>query len=851
MPVHACTIIAGNYLPLARVLAATFLGIHPDGHMTVLIFDDVEFARSIDGEAFDVLSIADLGDDELFRMAVLYDITEFATSVKPWLLERLLRDGAPSVLYLDPDIQVFAPLDELSELAATHDIVLTPHATRPMPRDGKMTTETSILAAGIYNLGFIGVGTGALAGRSDGSPSFIAYWKARLLRECVNDPQGMRFVDQRWIDFVPAVFEPAIVHTPDCNVAYWNLDHRDVQWDGGSYTVDGSPLRFFHFSGYRPDQPHLLSKHQGEPPRILLSERPVVRRLCDEYQDLLLEHGWEATDGYEYPFDSMANGVPVDQYVRKIYRDGVELADAGEDEYPPLPWNEVGAEALCDWLRSPPRVHGDPGNLSVYLATVFGVHVHELRLQFFDPQGADREGFLAWAGEEAEGGRLAAALVGPVADGGQVESSRWAPGTDLRPGVLVAGYLRAELGVGEGARLLVSGLEAASVEFSTYDFGETVSRQEHSLPHAGTGVSDLDIVVLCINADQVPVFATSVGPEFFDGRYVIGQWAWELEEFPTTWDSAFDQVDEIWAVSEFSRRAIGTRTNKPVFAVPHPIVRPIEVISTPRPRFGLPTDRTVFLFCFDLLSGLERKNPLGLIEAYGRAFPGESESVLVLKVINGDRAVAEMERIRYAAGDRSDIVIIDRYLDEIEQASLMDSCDCYVSLHRSEGFGLTMAEAMASGKPVIATAYSGNLDFMDDATAYLVPWEPGVVPPGCDPYRAGARWAEPNLDAAARLMRTVRDRPDEARAVGIQARDAVAASHGPDARARFLRRRIDQIERLLVERRHVVPDPGVHQVLEPARGTVQKVVVRLLASERVMRVPRAAVRGARSYLDPR
>ena len=124
--------------------------------------------------------------------------------------------------------------------------------------------------------------------------------------------------------------------------------------------------------------------------------------------------------------------------------------------------------------------------------------------------------------------------------------------------------------------------------------------------------------------------------------------------------------------------------------------------------------------------------------------------------------------VRYAATGRPDVLVIDGHLPRAELGSLMAAADCYVSLHRSEGFGLTMAESMALGKPVIATAYSGNLDFMNDENSFLVPFSWATVPPGAGPYPVGARWADPDLDAAAAIMRTVVGSPDVAEAVAAR-----------------------------------------------------------------------------------
>ncbi len=172
----------------------------------------------------------------------------------------------------------------------------------------------------------------------------------------------------------------------------------------------------------------------------------------------------------------------------------------------------------------------------------------------------------------------------------------------------------------------------------------------------------------------------------------------------------------------------------------------------------------MFLFLFDFLSCLERKNPLGIIEAFVRAFvPGEGP-VLVIKSINGRHMLNDLERLRAAVDGRDDVVLLEKYYSVDEKNALLGACDCYVSLHRSEGLGLTMAEAMALGKPVIATGYSGNLHFMTPENCYLVDYSMTEVPAECDPYPKGAAWAAPSVAHAAELMRRVYERPVEAKA---------------------------------------------------------------------------------------
>jgi len=828
--VWACTIIARNYLPAARVLARSFRSHHPTGRLFVLVLDDPLDEMDGGTEPFEVLHLSDLEIEraELRHMAASYSVMEFATAVKPWLLHSLLRQGGTlSVLYLDPDIQVFHPLDELTHLAEEHGIVLTPHVTAPMPRDHKMTSETSILASGIYNLGFVGV--------SNGGAPFLQFWMERLRRECIVDPGNMRFVDQRWVDFVPGIFDCTILRDPTFNVAYWNLDHRDLRFNGESYQIDDIPLHFFHFSGYSPRARHLLSKHQTEEnPRILLSERPAVRRICDEYGDLLLANGFGVDDNHPYGLDRMANGVTFDPIIREIYRGWLADAEQGTGPPPPDPFDPDGAEATLHLLNQPPGNQGDPGQLTLYQATLFGRRP-DLHPLFHDPQGRDRQRFFDWLKAETAEGRVHELLSLPPESvslgslptdlGGDTAPSPsladWDPPNQLHPGVMLVGYLRAELGVGQGARLLAESLDAADIPHATLVNTTTISRQNHVFEgNANEGRRDFDVNIVCVNADQLPVFAGQVGPGFFAGRYTIGQWAWELDVFPKQFHGALDLVDEVWAVSEFTRDAIAAVTSKPVFAVPHPIVAPRVPQAIDRAELGLPEDRTLFLFCFDLLSILERKNPLGLVEAYTRAFGASDGATLVLKVINGDKRVPDLERLRLAIDGRQDILLIDQYLDADKLAALVNVADCYVSLHRSEGFGLTMAEAMALGKPVIATGYSGNLDFMSTDTSYLVRWSEGAVPAGCDPYPKGAMWAEPDLDDAARLMRYVHEHPDEAKEVGRRAQQAVTTSHSTVQRAQFVRQRFDDIQRRRAEARTDAPQPTTAMVKLPRPGEI-------------------------------
>ena len=367
----------------------------------------------------------------------------------------------------------------------------------------------------------------------------------------------------------------------------------------------------------------------------------------------------------------------------------------------------------------------------------------------------------------------------------------------MSDGVNVVGFFRAEFGQGEAARRLVAALERTGLPFTTVTYEKIPHRQEHPFAERNGDVHPANIV--CLNAEHLVQFMLDGGRDLLRNRYSVGLWFWETSRFPRRFSHALDYLDEVWVASDFVRDAVANETSKPVLTFPLPVLVP-EPPALGRSDLGLPEDAFVFLFVFDFFSTLERKNPLGLIDAFIRAFPEPGTGLLYLKSINGERSTADLARVRESIGDRPDIVLSDGYLNGDRLTALTALSDCYVSLHRSEGFGLTIAEAMAFGKPAIATAYSGNLAFMDEDSGYLVPYTPVSLDTAVGPYPAGTIWADPDLDEAARLMRHVFDNPAEARERGARGKAAVEDRQSLARAAEFLGDRIPQLERLRLER---------------------------------------------------
>jgi glycosyltransferase involved in cell wall biosynthesis len=263
--------------------------------------------------------------------------------------------------------------------------------------------------------------------------------------------------------------------------------------------------------------------------------------------------------------------------------------------------------------------------------------------------------------------------------------------------------------------------------------------------------------VCVVTADQFPFLAEDMPALFAATQRMIGYWFWELEHVPLHMCQAMRLVDEIWAGSRFVTDALAVVAPVPVRHVPIPVAEPRRSQRC-RDDFEVFADageRPIFLTVFDHLSVTERKNPVGAIEAFRLAFQPDEGPLLVIKTMNGHHRWANHQRVLAAADGRNDIRVWDETLQRDDQMALVASADCVVSLHRSEGLGLHLAEAMWLGTPTIATHYSGNLDFMDDNNSLLIDAEMVNVEHGEGVYPSTATWAAPDVDEAAMAMRRI------------------------------------------------------------------------------------------------
>lgn len=779
----ACTIVAHNYLPLAKIVARSFIEHHPESPFYIVVVDRPLEARKIQEHGITIVPISDIdfGDEGYKYMATIYDVTEFATSVKPFALKHLLQFHE-CVFYLDPDIKVYSRLDELVEKTIEVGWSVTPHCLLPIPRTGAGPTEREIMAAGVYNLGYIGV-TRRLLG-------LLEWWAERLRRDSIIDVERQLFTDQRWIDLAVGIFEPHIERSTAYNVAYWNLDQREVNRVDGRWYVDGAPLKFFHFSGYDPKYPHWMSKYQPGIPRVLFSQRPELKDLFLEYGEELLTMRPQGEPIPSYGWDEAFPGFKLSRSLRRIFRDELLLADKSSGSRPPSPFVSGELDQFVSWCKSSPEE--GTHRLPRYAEAIFNFR-YDIKERSSEISDEQLKNFVSWVRMHGRAEHPELSMFGFL-DSVSIDKKEKNNNVSKRRdqgGVDVVGYLKAELGVGEAGRLLVRALQTNGVNVDTINLELTLSRQEHPFP-VNNSASHYP-VVMAVNADQLAIVRHSLGDEFFKGRYVIGQWFWELSEPPSSYRDSFNLVHEIWAPTLFIKESLETMAPEHVKVVhmPLPIMKPDVDTSLSRKDFGL-NNNFIFLFTFDFLSVLKRKNTLGLVEAFCKAFRPNEGPILVLKSINADKRLKEMESLLWACDGRADIILIDEYFDVVKSASLMNLADCYVSLHRSEGLGLTMAEAMALGKPVIATGYSGNMDFMNNDNSLLVPWSLTQVGSDGEGYSADAMWAEPDLDAAAAAMRQIYENEDFATTLGQRAQADITSRFSLEITGERMKRHLEK-----------------------------------------------------------
>lgn len=842
---NACTIVSKNYISYARVLAQSFREHHPGGRFFVLLVDRNEGKIEPSREPYTLVEAEELGNvPNLPSFLFKYTLLEANTAIKPFFLEYLIdRYSLDNLTYFDPDILIAGPLDDLAAHVASHSIVLTPHLTEPID-DEAYPGEQAILMSGSYNLGFVALRTTEVTRR------MLRWWQERLYDKCLVRISEALFVDQKWMDLAPGLFKDVLVLShPGYNAAYWNLHGRVITRDADGWKANGLPLAFFHFSGIDPQSLEGVSKHQD---RFRLADIGQAADLYRLYAQKVLEAGYLECRPWPYAFGRFSNGAPIPEAARSLYHG---LGPAKQKRFGD-PFEAEAPGSFFHWLNGAELGEGTPEPyLSRLLYHFYGTRP-DLQASYPDPMGADLPGFSAWLLEAGRHEmRLADVWVGPIlraAEGEQLEGG-WkrrlvhrakrvyhspfgqktkkklkeilgaermrALKRRLRPqpppaeaarvlpvgppglpaidrvGINLIGYLRAETGMGECARLLARALEKSGLEVSLHnlEFG-VVARQDDDSYGRAESDFPFDVNLFVVNADQIPGVFAHLGPAATAGRYNVAYCMWEQEELPDAYRAAFSHLHEVWAATSFTTDAFSRKAPIPVRRVPCPVA-PLATAEglDIRARLGLPREVFLFVYLFNYLSFFERKNPLAAVRAFRRAFGDDPGKLLLIKTSQQDHAPEDHRKLVAEVGAAGNMRLCDDYLSRAEIDALMTSCDAYLSLHRSEGFGLTVAEAMACGKPVVSTTYSGPRDFFDQNNGYPVRYELVTLTKDEGPYPAGSTWADPDESDAADQLRRLYGNPEERERLARRARRDLEQHYSFEAVGKQLSRRVEEI----------------------------------------------------------
>jgi glycosyltransferase involved in cell wall biosynthesis len=805
------TIVSNNYLHFARTLMQSVAKQHPDAHRYCVIVDIDPTPSGELAEEFEAISLSQIklpfGDDFMFQ----YTILELNTAVKPWAMQYLLERGHEQVIYIDPDVYLFQPLKEVLELLHHGaSVVLTPHLLAPIT-DDRNPNELSIRIAGTYNLGFCAVSN------QETTRKFLNWWQGKLERDCVVDFYNGIFVDQSWIDLVPALFDNVeILRHQGYNVAYWNLAQRHISLAEEQWDVNGDRLVFFHFSGINPQNPYKLSKYQDR--YTLNTVEPAVKNLIMQYCTDLVKNGLEKYSSLPYGYAKFNDGVQITPDMRTDYRLSAELrrtlgsqpfhhskhfentsSDVGTSRLDGLFLFFLGRNAGTVTLN---KYREKARSFPFYLLIAFGVGR--------SAEARQHPGWILrlilwpiWQMLDAAIPRVAPSRIHE-----SFKRSQNPPATTINEfhfpspsssgmkttvGINLVGYIAAELGIGEAVRALARACSAIGIPYSVVDVGFQSSNLQRDM-QAYTNASNhrFAIDLLYVNADQTQSTIDYLKQKGLESSYKIGFWHWEQPKLPPSHLPAFRHLNEIWVPSSFVRNAVATMSPVPVVIIPHAL----SITPTPsvqRSQFGLPPDKLLVLMMYDFHSYQYRKNPQAAIAAFCKATQGRDDTVLVVKTINAHYHTDESLELRTHLAGLPSVIIIDQFLTRQQTWDLQSCCDILVSLHRAEGFGLVIAEMMFLGKPVVATGWSANMDFMTPENSMPVKYTLKPLAESIGAYPAGPVWAEADIDHAASSISQLLDQPELRIRLGLQAARDIRRQLDPEVVGELVNERMQAI----------------------------------------------------------
>lgn len=391
-------------------------------------------------------------------------------------------------------------------------------------------------------------------------------------------------------------------------------------------------------------------------------------------------------------------------------------------------------------------------------------------------------------------------------------------------GANLVGYAYGEFGMGEHVREVARAVNTTDTPFVIINQNAAGhGNGDMSVRHWVRDDAPFNINVFHVNADIFPFLYFNVGEAFFEDRYNIGYWAWELEKAPPEFDLALNIVDEVWAISEFVSEAFRSRAKVPVVTMPLAVSVPeVDAAKYTKAYYGLPQDAFTFLFIFDAASHLDRKNPIAAVRAFRAAFPSPAAKAhLLLKAMNVGKGNSLWQALLDEIGDDPRITIMQQRLTRDEVLGLYHAADAFISLHRSEGFGRCIAEAMAYGRPVVVTNYSGTLDFAHEGTACVVDYKLVPIPRGAYLLANEQVWADPDITHAAQHMLRLAEDADFRETIAKAGQRCILDNFNLEVTGARYAARLAELE----EKRKTAPKKAIKAAVLPASATGESGII--------------------------
>lgn len=719
----------------AERATSTFSQHHPATDVRTVVVDDIV----VENGARLVESL--FATREFARLALLHDAPALVAAVRPTVVRFLATVESGVIVALPDDAEVFGRLDPLlapfDEGAA---VVVLRNRFAPPPPDGQLPDAIDFARRGRLDQELFAMRAG-----DSRTEELLERWKSCLLRSPHIPVSRLDPLTYPWLDALAE--RDGVVSITDATMplSVRNADEPQRQ----------VPPAVVRWPAFDPIAPWILSAETGTLPRVRPSNDHRLGSLARERATALQR---SLDDGRIGGFGHLSTGMPIDGVLRRAYANALMRFESGNAEEPPNPFADENAAAFVAWLAAP-QDHG---------ASPFVEAFREVHREFHDtlPTGEALVDWLAVRGATA-------GIAPPFRGAGARPASAV---RERGPGLEISGYLGARFGMGQAARTLVrAAIEAGVRTEITVDPRSAYHREPDAtdMRLAPSHQTAPSTYVVVRNADALLADPSDVLRARADGRRVVGYWFWEVATFPERLVPAFELVDEIWVATEFVEHAIRSTPGSPVvrlMPIPLPDTVPVAERDRLRADFArahmIPDDRFIVSLSFDYDSVADRKNPWGVVDAYRSAFPEEGiplddgrVPLLIVKAIGAERHPTDRDHLLHAIGDRNDVMLLEHQLGSDLQQGLFARSDAYLSLHRGEGLGLTIAEAMSVGCPVICTGYGGNMSFCTEDSVFLVAHTMIEIPPDTPVYAGCGQWAEPSAERAAALLRMIADQP--------------------------------------------------------------------------------------------